>query len=43
MHKAGRRIIYSIEKPWYVEMPKSKWVDDKKEQKEFTKFLEKYW
>jgi len=33
MHKAGRRIIYSIEKPWYVEMPKSKWVDDKKEQK----------
>jgi hypothetical protein len=43
MHKAGRRVIYSIEKPWYVEMPKSKWVEDKKELKNFTKFLEKYW
>ena len=26
IHKAGSRVVYSIEKPWYVEMPKSKWV-----------------
>lgn len=24
-------------------MPKSKWVEDKKEMKSFSKFLEKYW
>ncbi len=43
IQKAGRRILYSIEKPWYVEMPKSKWVSDKSEMKNFSKFIQKYW
>lgn len=43
IHKAGNRLVYEISKPWYVEMPKSKWVTDKKELKQFQGFIQKYW